>query len=40
VAIGKKTAAAFSLDIKYLISPKQSIDACVEFAKRLSKVSL
>ncbi|MDR2100751.1 MAG: uroporphyrinogen-III synthase [Campylobacteraceae bacterium] len=40
VAIGKKTAAAFSPNIKPLISPKQSIDACVEFAKRLSEISL
>jgi uroporphyrinogen-III synthase len=40
IAIGKKTAKAFGSDIKPLISPKQSIDACVEFAKKLSKVSL
>ncbi|MDR2080965.1 MAG: uroporphyrinogen-III synthase [Campylobacteraceae bacterium] len=40
VAIGKKTAAAFDDDIKPFIAPEQSIDACVEFAKRLSKVSL
>ncbi|MDR2790555.1 MAG: uroporphyrinogen-III synthase [Campylobacteraceae bacterium] len=40
IAIGKRTAAAFDDSIKPLIAPKQSIDACVEFAKRLSKVSL
>jgi uroporphyrinogen-III synthase len=40
VAIGKKTALAFGPDIKPLISPKPSIGECVEFAKRLSKISL
>ncbi|MDR1461487.1 MAG: uroporphyrinogen-III synthase [Campylobacteraceae bacterium] len=40
IAIGKKTAAAFSCDIKPLISPKLSIDECVAFAKKLSKSSL
>jgi uroporphyrinogen-III synthase len=37
VAIGEKTAAAFPSDIKPLISPKQTIEACVDFAKTLSK---
>jgi uroporphyrinogen-III synthase len=40
VVIGLKTAAAFGGDIKPLIAPKPSIHECVEFAKRLSKVSL
>jgi uroporphyrinogen-III synthase len=37
VAIGKKTAAAFPSQIKPLISPKQTIKSCVDFAKTLSK---
>lgn len=37
VAIGKKTSAAFPIHIKPYISPKQSIEACVSFAKTLSE---
>ncbi|MDR1285026.1 MAG: uroporphyrinogen-III synthase [Campylobacteraceae bacterium] len=40
IAIGKKTAAAFTPDIKPLISPKPNIDECVAFAKKLSEFSL
>lgn len=37
IAIGDKTARALSCDKKVHISPAQSIDSCVNFAKRLSK---
>jgi uroporphyrinogen-III synthase len=37
VAIGSKTASAFPPDIKPLISPEQTVEACVNFAKTLSK---
>ncbi|MDR0407476.1 MAG: uroporphyrinogen-III synthase [Campylobacteraceae bacterium] len=40
IAIGQRTASAFSSDINPLISPKPNIGECVAFAKKLSKISL
>lgn len=40
IAIGKKTADTISKNFKVYIPKEQTIDSCIEFAKKLSKNSL